>query len=64
MVQNLPVTSVRNDAFYEQHHFSATKAQMNMKVSVLERGQRDLSTKGSISLKQQPCLYRTGKKRG
>ena len=66
MDQKLPIVSVKNEVLYLQqyHRFSATKAQMNIKPSVLERGDQDLSIKGSISLKYQPCLNRSGKKRG
>ena len=66
MDQKLPIAPVKNEVIqqYEYHLFSATKAQMNIKPSVLERGDQDLSIKGSISLKYQPCLNRSGKKRG
>ena len=50
---NFAIVSVRSEVMsrYEQYHFSATKAQMNMKRSVLERGDEDLSIKGSLILK-------------
>ena len=64
MDQKLPIAPVKNEVIQQYHLFSATKAQMNIKPSVLERGDQDLSFNGSISLKYQPCLNRSGKKRG
>ena len=45
-------------------HNSTTATPIDMILSVLESGEWDVSIEGSLSLKYQPCLNRSGEKRG
>jgi hypothetical protein len=61
---SLQGSPLRATQLHFHRHISTTRCRINMKVSVLKRGDQDLSIEGSISLKYQLYLYRSGKVRG